>query len=676
MNLNEYAQQVLQETIAAAEVDSVPRLEAFTQAVSQRLSAAGEFEEGQVAYHRKTGVEVSGWDHDPDRAVLHAFVTVWAGEAPAETLTAAAATQATRRLVTFLERCADGYAARLEESEPVWELADFVARERSSLKEVRLYLFTDMVGRRLRAPEVPPTVLGVPASLHVWDLERLFRLDTSGLEREPITVSILDFQEDPLPVLEGPGGGDHQVYLAILPGRLLADLYATYGSRLLERNVRSFLQARGAVNKGIRETILNEPRRFLAYNNGISATAANVSTVDLFGGGTGIVEIKDLQIVNGGQTTASLHAARERADLAGIAVQAKLTVVQPDLIDAIVPSISRFSNTQNKVTGADFSANHPFHVRVEELSRTVWAPAPDGSQRQTRWFYERARGQYADEVLRAGTPARQKQFKATSPPTQKFTKTDLAKFLNTWNQLPHLVALGAEKNFREFMLRLEEHRIEADVEWFHRLIACAILFRSAERIVQRQKYGGYRSQIVTYTLAKLAHATQHRLDLEATWRAQAVSTAVAEAIAVVSQPVHDVITRPSGPVRHVGEWAKKLDCWKSIAELPVALPATLEPELIALKAGARANAPSLEAELSPADRALIAEVEAVTPDTWLRLSNWAKETDNLQGWQRGIAFSLGKLGAAGRTPSIKQAVQGKKLYEEALRLGFNPVPSS
>ncbi len=156
------------------------------------------------------------------------------------------------------------------------------------------------------------------------------------------------------------------------------------------------------MNKGIRETILNKPSRFLAYNNGISATAADVSLTDLDDGGIGITEIRDLQIVNGGQTTASLHhaATRDKADLAGIAVQAKLTVVQADVIDDMVPYISKYSNTQNKVTGADFSANHPFHVQLEELSRTVWAPAPDGSQKQTRWFYERARGQYADELAR------------------------------------------------------------------------------------------------------------------------------------------------------------------------------------------------------------------------------------------------------------------------------------
>lgn len=676
MNIEEYAEQIRQETLAAAEVDATPRLEAFTRLVMERLSAGGEFEEAQVALHRKTGVETSGWAFDPARGVLHAFVTEWSGTVPSNSLTATAVSQSVKRLVTFLEKCADGYADRLEESDDVWELADFIRREKKAITSVQLYLLTDSIARRMKPPAPPRSVLGVTPAVQLWDLERLFRFDTSGLEREPISIELCDFGTEALPVLEGPSGADHRVYLAIVPGRLLADLYAAYGSRLLERNVRSFLQARGAVNKGIRETILAEPERFLAFNNGISATAADVSVVEVAGQGLVLTAVKDLQIVNGGQTTASLHhaATRDRAELSGIAVQAKLTVVQPDLIDEIVPYISKYSNTQNKVTGADFSANHPFHIRVEELSRTVWAPASDGSQRQTRWFYERARGQYADETLRAGTAARQKQFKLTSPTTQKFTKTDLAKFLHTWAQLPYLVALGAEKNFREFMLRLEEHRIDPDVEWFQRLIAAAILFRTAERVVQQQRFGGYRAQIVTYTLAKLANASASRLDLDAVWRRQAASQATMSAIADLSHPVHRIITKPSGRVSNVGEWAKKLDCWKAVQELDWQLSPALERELIPLRPGARASVRTtvLVGEPTAAEQALIVDVSAIPDEVWYAVSHWAKETDNLQGWQRRLAFSLGRLLASGGSPSIKQSQQGRKLYDEAVRLGFRP----
>jgi len=677
LDIAQYAEQLLQETLAAAEVDGTPRLEAFTQLVIERLTDSGEFDDGAVTYFKKPGLEISGWSLDADNGFLHVFVTDWNGTSPVPALTAKGASASFRRLSSFVTKCVDGYGSRLEESSPVWELADLIPRHVQSLTEIRLYLFSDARARQLRLPKFPP-VAGVTVTPHVWDLERLYRLDTSGLEREVITVDVTAFLGRPLPCLPGPEGADHSVYLAVIPGQFLADLYGRFGSRLLERNVRSFLQARGAVNKGIRETILTQPQRFLAYNNGISATAADVSVVTLEEGGIGLTELKDLQIVNGGQTTASIHhaAVRDQADLSQISIQAKLSVVQPDLIDEMVPAISRYSNTQNKVTGADFSANHQFHVQIEELSRTVWAPAPDGTQRQTRWFYERARGQYADELARSGTRAKQKQFKATCPPSQKFTKTDLAKFLQTWEQRPQLVSLGGEKNFREFMIRLSERRITPDVQWFQRLVATAILFRSAERIVQNQQFGGYRAQIVTYTLAKLAHETQSRLDLDEVWRQQRLSTVTEEAIAVLSHPIHQVITNPSGEVRHIGEWCKKLDCWKAIEELPWEVPAALARELAPLGPSGRAAPRANEglAGVTPSEQRLIEQVASVTADTWFGIAKWAKDTKNLQGWQRSISFSLGRLATQAANPSAKQARQGHILLNEAVRLGYPTEP--
>lgn len=543
MNLNQYAEQFNQEVLAAAEVDSVSRLDACTELIIERLTTAGEFDDGQISYHRKKGLEVSGWSMEGDTGVLHAFVTDWRDEVPPPSLTRTQCFNLLHRLSTFISRCVDGYARQLEESSPVWELADLIRRQVKSLTEIRLYIFSDATARRVDLPALEP-ISKVRVTAQLWDLDRLYRLDTSGLEREVITADIAALLGRPLPCLVGPPALDHTVYLAVLPAELVAQLYSRYGSRLLERNVRSFLQARGAVNRGIRDTLLHLPDRFLAYNNGLSATAAEVTLVNDCG--TAIETIRDLQIVNGGQTTASIHHAvtRDKADLSGVAVQLKLTVVQPDLIDEIVPSISRFSNTQNKVTGADFSANHPFHVRIEELSRTVWAPAPDGGQRQTHWFYERARGQYADELARARTPAKQRQFRTINPAQQKITKTDLAKFVNTWDQRPNVVSMGAEKNFREFMIHLAERRIDPDIEWFQRLIGMAILFRSAEKIVHRQQFGGYRALIVTYSIAKVAHETQSRLDLDAVWRTQRLSSAAEDAIAEISHPVHRTITNP------------------------------------------------------------------------------------------------------------------------------------
>lgn len=97
--------------------------------------------------------------------------------------------------------------------------------------------------------------------------------------RETIEI---DFQEKynlTVPCIENSASEKYSVYLAIISGELLAALYDEYRDRLLEKNVRSFLQVKGAVNKGIRDTLRDEPEMFLAYNNGISVTAEGVEIV-------------------------------------------------------------------------------------------------------------------------------------------------------------------------------------------------------------------------------------------------------------------------------------------------------------------------------------------------------------------------------------------------------------
>lgn len=676
MNLEQYAQGLHQEVAATAEVDRCSMLEAFVAVTTQRLVESGDVDEPQTSLHKKTGIEVAAWAHDPETGRLQLFVAAWHGNpADAPALTTTDVKKALRRLVTFAERCTTGYSTKLEETDPVWEVADLIARDRKTFSAVHLIVLSDRpAGSRLEVETSHHDVLGHKASVQVWDLERFHRLDTSGLEREPITVLLSDYLDRPVACLAGPDSGDHRVLLAVLPATFLAEIYDRYGARLLERNVRSFLQARGAVNKGIKTTILTEPDRFLAYNNGISATASEVTLGAGSDGTHLLLELKDLQIVNGGQTTASLHnaATRDRADLSRIAVQAKITVVTPEVADELVPWISKYSNTQNKVSAADLSANDPFHISVEEMSRTVWAPAAEGTTRQSQWFYERARGQYIDEQARAGNRSKQKKFKLTHPTAQRFTKTDLAKFLNTWDQYPHIVSLGAQKNFMNFMQRLPERRITADQEFFERLVATAILFRTAERLVQRQQFGGYRSQIVTYTVAKLSHASSQRLNLSDVWQSQALTDAAEAAIIDLSHQVHPVLVEPPGAIRNISEWAKKLDCWKTIQELEWSMSPQLASELIEFGKG-RAPAADLFGP-SHEEQALIDEAAAVEGAVWFEISSWAKETGNLQPWQRSLSFSLGRLAGQGRPPSIKQARQGLKLHAEALRLGFQAGP--
>ena len=221
-----------------------------------------------------------------------------------------------------------------------------------------------------------------------------------------------------------------------------------------------------------------------------------------------ITRIRDLQIVNGGQTTASLFHTkrRDKAALKDIFVQMKLSVIDSAESELVVPRISEYANTQNRVNAADFFSNHPFHIRLESFSRRLWAPAQQGAQRESHWFYERARGGYADAQANLSS-SEQRRFKAENPKSQMFTKTDLAKFENVWDDHPKWVNLGAQKNFARYAARIgKEWSKSADAFnefYFHRAIARALNIQSCREarfgaaLVQwglSRKYRGLRDR--------------------------------------------------------------------------------------------------------------------------------------------------------------------------------------
>jgi hypothetical protein len=454
----------------------------------------------------------------------------------------------------------------------------------------------------------------------------------------------------------------------------LAAIYDKWGPRLLEANVRSFLQARGKVNQGIRNTIRDEPHMFFSYNNGLSATAdaIEVEQTDL---GLRLVRADNLQIVNGGQTTASLHAARKAfaEQLERVHVQMKLTIVPREQSEQVVPRISEYANSQNKVNAADFFANHPFHIRTEELSRKVLARGEDG-YRDTKWFYERARGQYADERGRR-TIAERKRFDAEFPRSQFLTKTDLAKFENTWARMPHIVSLGAQKNFAEFAKHIGKRwgteGAAFDELWFRRMIAKAIMFRATEKLVSGADWyeGGYRANIVTYAIAKLVHDADERemvVDLDAVWRYQDVSPDLKAALLVAAAEAQDVITHPPEGVRNFSEWAKKQACWKGLEDRELIYPEEFDRVLISPDL---ANERAREAR---ADKAVETSVEAelevhrLGAAFWAEARNWARERGLLSPRENGVLETCAAIPS--KMPSDKQCAIAmsalKKLQDE------------
>jgi hypothetical protein len=589
----------------------------FTRVIIERLEGLGVLEGGEDCYHKAQGIEVNGYHLNPDERQLDLFTCITTRNSSPETVGNDQVDAQFRRLGGFLAKCFDGLHLSLEQSSELYTMARRIFEQKANLDRVRFFLLTNGLVKRtsysVRASSKDGRFAGLNLSCEIWDIARLHRCETSGSQAEPIEIDLKKQFNCTLPCLVMPGdAGDCTVYLTYLPGGMLADLYEAHGLRLLERNVRAFLQIRGKVNQGIRRTILHEPHRFLAYNNGLSAVADAVILEEMPGGGRAIAHLRNLQIVNGGQTTATLHHARKKdgVDLDGVLVQTKLTVVPELAVEVVVPLISQYANSQNRVSEADFAANEAFHVRVEKLSRTTLAPAPAGG-RESHWFYERVRGQYLYEQGRAGTPARKKRFRESFPATQRFSKTDLGKFINSWHQLPHVVSLGAQKNFLRFVAAAKDQPgwNDVDASDFTRIVALAILFKRADRLVQRLDLGGHKANIVTYTIAYLGHATGGRLDLDRVWKEQSISPPVEQAIVGIAREVQKCITSPPG-AKNIGEWCKDPRCWNAVRALTIELGEDvrrgLAPAAITLPATPSAAPPDTARPVQPPRRTVVA----------------------------------------------------------------------
>jgi AIPR protein len=518
-DLEEFFAEIRQEVLAGAAANKDFGLSEFVDLFEKELTNASTIEGIEFCHYRNPniGIRVDGFWMNDD-AGLDLFVADFENRTKLETLTSTDVGLYFKRIAKFYTQCSrEPIYKEFDETSPVYGLARAVYENHDSYGRLNLYLLSERrLSDQFKNHEIGNQIGAMPIAFHIWDISRLHRLRTSKGAKEPINIDLIEMWGKGILCLPAHlNAAEYHSFLLAMPGRLIADLYARYSSRLLEQNVRSFLQARAAVNKGIRDTILNDPKMFFAYNNGITATAASV-TLKEADDGLRMTGIEDLQIVNGGQTTASLFHTRrkDKANLENVFVQMKLSIVSPELSESVVPKISEYANTQNRVNAADFFSNHPFHIQMEEASRRMWAPAAAGAPRETKWFYERARGQFADAQAKL-TVAEGRRFLAEYPKNQMFTKTDLAKFENVWDEHPRFVNLGAQKNFAKYAERIsEEWKEDADQfgdDYYRRSIARAIIFKRAEKIISEQRWyaGGYRANIVAYTIALIGFCLAH-----------------------------------------------------------------------------------------------------------------------------------------------------------------------
>ncbi len=584
--LEQFAIDLHQEVLAKAGIDSNKtgdasqslREEAFTEHVVGLLAEHNEADGVELCYYkaksaqRAPAAKLNAWSLSGDGATADLFVTLYHGTGGVTDVGLPETRGHFQFVRGFLQRALDEIHSKLEESSPAFHVMKQVFEAKTSLTTVRLFFITDGVVRTLDLDQ--EAFPGIDVRYVVWDLDKLSQLQVGHRE-----VIELDFERDynaSIPCIRNADPtGEYQTFLAFLPAPLLARIYGEHGQRLLERNVRAFLQAKGKINRGLQKTLNEEPHRFLAYNNGLCCTAADVRV-----SGGNLEWLKDFQIVNGGQTTASIYHAlkKDKIDISTVFVQMKLTVLRDqNRISEIVPLISRYANSQNKVNGADFAANGPFHHALEQLARTVWAPAASGLERATRWYYERARGSYADDKARQTKGLGRERWETENPQHQRFTKTDLAKFEHTWIGFPHLVCLGAENNFNKFAERMaNDGEPVVDLNYFKQAVAKAILWRRAERIFDTLDLDGYRANTVAYAIAWLAEQSKRCIDLERVWNEQRISQPLSDAVKAVCAAAHDHITSQEG---NPGEASKKESCWIEFRDQNLSEPKAWRNEL-------------------------------------------------------------------------------------------------
>lgn len=602
MDVKEFQKDFLEDIKATAATDGAGSSAAFVEIATNYLRNAEVLADFYHSFYQNTGkrnrkFRVDGYSLDEFDMSFTLLIADYTGDIDREKLTKTDAKSFFDKLCYFIDEVyGNNLSVQLEPSTAVSDLAELMISQKERIRKFRLILLTDgLMSNRINEIEAR-SLYNIPIECQIWDVERIFRVCFSDLGRQDVEIDFKVLTNGSgIPCLRANSltTNEYRSFLCIIPGEILADIYNHYGSQLLEGNVRSFLSTKVAVNKKIRETILSMPQNFFAYNNGVSATARDLK-IESTSSGDVITYVKDFQIINGGQTTASLFNAKVKdgADLSKIFVQMKLTEVDSDFDKAneLIRNISRSSNSQNKVSDADFFATHPFHVRMEQISRKTFAPASGGSQHDTFWFYERARGQFNQAQMNL-TKAQKAKFLLQNPKKQVITKTDLAKVRNSWAGLPQVVSKGAQANFIKFAEIIDEKwekdHLQFNEKYFKETVALVKLFKETETLVSHQPWfsQGYRANIVTYTLALLNRMIGQQfdgmdLDLQLVWTKQTVPVQVLNELTKISKFVFDTITDPNRPTINVTQWCKREACWEKVKKCSLKLDDELKTVLI------------------------------------------------------------------------------------------------
>ena len=721
MNAIEYRDVLLEDiTLAVAANENISNIESeFLSYVTDILIAGEEFDDFIECYYEgesATGgnMRIDGYAFDETDGSCCVFISDFHGAYNNDSIQKKDIDKAFKKLRFFIEESIKyELYQELEESTQVFEFSRLLHYDIENITKFRFYLLTDAFNKQRTKNIKDEKLAEKNVELNVWDITRLFDIVNSKTQKESVEIILSELGYDGIPCVKAVEYADviadievmpkyeevaedldkpeniitYSSYLAVIPGKILSDLYLEYGSRLLEGNVRSFLSVRGKVNKSIQNTIKNYPEMFFAYNNGIAATATELDT-EMTSTGLLITRIKDLQIVNGGQTTASIANtilnSKENVNIDNLYVPMKVSVLEHSMSERIIPKISEYSNSQNPVAASDFFSNHPFHIRMETFSRKIPAPAVNGNQYQQYWYYERTRGQYNQGKMKFKPKSSQlRQYETKYPPKQVIKMVDLAKYMELYEGSPDKVSKGTQAYVKVFAEEIKKQWAKSDVQYndyyYKRVVALAIIFKRTDEIIKQTDWWkekhSYKANVVNYTMSIIfdyirKHKKGYEIDFLKVWSLQDLYPELENQITELCTDVYEFITRDDRLTENVTEWCKKEICWQRAQALKWNIHEELLSTLVSQSVieSEEKEAKSKQKVANEVDA--LKFILATGTDYWQNVLSWGDKRRLLSEIEISILKLVINIERTGRIPSDKQAKVVQKARERLIAEGM------
>ncbi|MDA9143358.1 AIPR family protein [Gammaproteobacteria bacterium] len=579
------------------------------------------------------------------------------------------------------------------------DIKNLIENTKSKILKIRIIYITDgLLSERTAGYEIGDSgkIMGIPAFVQPYGIRNFYEMDRSTRGEEDFEIDFDDLCGG-LQALETNLDG-LKSYLVVMPGLVLHEIYKVHGQKLLEANVRNFLNFTNKKNQGMRNTLMREPEKFFAYNNGLTVTASGMETKEE-SNSIKILNLKNMQIVNGGQTTCVIYFSPserggENIDLNKVFVQMKLTIVEDkeniedleildeelEKVQTFKANIAHFANSQSPVTAADLMSNSPFHIRMEQAGKRIATPL-NNEGLSNYWFYERAKGQW--NTLKRND-RNEKRFLKKFPKNQIIKKEDLARYENSWRLKPYDVSKGAAKNlnafYKEIVNEFRDNENRFRDQFFKDLVSKRIICKTIETTISKSDWfesGTYLRPFVTaYSFSLIVEKLAKKdlaINLARIWSEQSISVSFQDQLNITTEYVYskfmDDSFRNNMTYR---EWAQKEACWIRLKADDHKLD-RFDKAIDLLNKHQIESAEEENEEIGNLSETIenITDLYKVSKEEWLALIEYFQELGyNLNQKEISLPNLMYKMHTTGQVPTDRQLNAVKRIYQKALNDAF------